>query len=289
MSGVKIFRDKIKIYLTVSVLLIFFSGSSQAVERLTMTPNGAVLYGARTYSGVVMAAYQRAYAMNFEIWKPQDLPAGWYATFDGFPVAQIAENRWVYGQLGLDGAIRPTNVLVGSVVPSNVPGLVRIASVWSYGRYLDSKEFLVIRDYRCNRMGWLDLDKYHASTLIAWNTDRVGVWLWLGNRWKRFTPNPGEYTWQMLKRLTPYVSEELRKANAWYQGGEPFEVADLARQWGFIWSGKVILESLKNYHHESGGSDANVTSMKDSASSEESSTTPQETQNNNSNTQWDVD
>ncbi|MBR6901903.1 MAG: hypothetical protein IKN30_07585 [Synergistaceae bacterium] len=286
MYGIK---NKVKIYLIVSALIILFSESSQAVERLSMSPNGAVLYGTRTYSGVVMAAYQKAYAMNFEIWKPRDLPSGWYATFDGFPVAQIAENRWVYGQLGIDGAIRPTNVLVGSVVPSNVPGLVRIASIWSYGRYLDSKEFLVIKDYRCNRMGWLDLDKYHASTLIAWNTQRVGVWLWLGNRWRRFTPNSGEYTWQMLRRLTPYITEELRKANAWYQGGEPFEVADLARQWGLIWSGKVVLTSL-NAYYDSGGGGENVTSMKDSASgSGGSSTTPQENTNTNTETQWDVE
>ena len=292
MSGIKKFSNKIKIYLTVLGLLLFFSEGSQAVERLTMTPGGTVLYGTQRYSGVVMAAYQKAYAMNFEIWKPGDLPAGWYATFDGFPVAQIAENRWVYGQLGLDGAIRPTNVLVGSVVPSNVPGLARIASVWSYGRYLDSKEFLIIRDYRCNRMGWLDLDKHRASTLIAWNTRRVGVWLWLGNRWKKFTPNPGEYTWQMLKRLTPYIAEELRKVNAWYQGGEPFEVTDLARQWGLIWSGKVILEKL-NAYYDSGGSDSgNVTSMREESSQEENSSTPQEPVNNNNNTpgtQWDVD
>ena len=276
-----------KIFLLLTLILTINS-RAVASERLTMTPNGTVLYGARNYAGVVMSAYQKAYAMNFEIWKPRDLPAGWYATFDGFPVAQIAENRWVYGQLELGGIIRPTNVLVGSVVPSNVPGLVRIASVWSYNRYLDSKEFLVIRDYRCNRIGWLDLDKYHASTLIAWHTQKVGVWIWLGDRWRKFTPHPGEYTWQMIKRITPYISDELRKANAWYQGGEPFEVADLARQWGLIWGGRVIPDSLKAYK-DSGGND-NVTSMKDSSPSSENSNTPQERDSvQNSSGQWDVD
>ncbi|MBQ9419447.1 MAG: hypothetical protein IJU31_03620, partial [Synergistaceae bacterium] len=138
-----------------------------------------------------------------------------------------------------------------------------------------------------NRMGWLDLDKYRASTLIAWNTRKVGVWLWLGNRWRKFTPNPGEYTWQMLKRLTPYISDELRKANAWYQGGEPFEVADLARQWGLIWGGRVILDSLKAY--QDSGNDSSVTSMRETSTSENNST-PQEQENEtNSPTQWDVD
>ena len=276
-------------FLFMVLLLIMFSSNLQAAERLTVNPNGAVLYGARTYSGVVMSAYQKVYAMNFEIWKPRDLPAGWYATFDGFPVAQIAENRWVYGQLGIDGAIRPTNILVGSVVPSSVPEITRIASVWGYGRYLDSKEFLKIFEYRCNRMGWLNLDQYQASTLIAWNTRKVGVWLWLGNRWKKFVPRYGEYTWQMLKRLTPYIADELRKANAWYQGGEPLEVADLARQEGLIWGGKVILESLRAYQ-DSGGSDSNVTSMKDSSSGSEDNETPQEPQEETqTGPRWDVD
>lgn len=237
-------------------------------------------------SVAVMGAYQQAYAMNFEIWKPQDLPAGWYATFDGFPVAQIAENRWVYGQIGLEGVIKPTNILVGSVIPDKVPGLVRIASLWNYEKYIDNPEFLRIREFRCNRMGWLDLDKYNASTLIAWDTRKVGVWLWLGDRWRRFTPNSGEYTWQMIKRLTPYIAGELRKANAWYLSGEPFEVADLTRQWGWIWGGRVILESLKAYQ-DSGGSDS-VTSMKDSSSSGGGGSTPQEN-DNSSRGQWDVD
>ena len=262
--------------------------SAGATERITITPgNGASLQGTRTYSGVVMAAYQKVYAMNFEIWKPGDLPAGWYATFDGFPVAQIAENRWVYGQIGLEGVIRPTNVLVGSVVPDKVPGLVRVAAMWNYAKYIDNPEFLKVQNYNCNRMGWLDLDKYNASTLIAWNTRQIGVWLWLGNRWRRFFPNSGEYTWQMIKRIAPYISKELRKADAWYLNGEPEEVANLARQWGWIWGGKVVLESLKAYR-DSGGNEGNVTSMSSSSSSS-SGGGSNSGNNNNSSGQWDVD
>ena len=259
------------------------SGGAFAVERLSMTPGGAVIYGTRVYSGVSISAYQQPYAMNFEIWKPQDLPSGWYATFDGFPVAQIAENRWVYGQIVLGGVIRPTNILVGSVIPDRVPELARIASGWSYGKYVNSPEFLKIRDYRCNRMGWLDLDKYNASTLIAWHTNKIGVWIWLGNRWKRLTPNSGEYTWQMIKRLIPYITDELKKANFWYYGGEPFEAADLTRQWGWIWGGRVVLESL-NAYEDSGGNDG-VTSLNDSSNGD----SPEEESSSRSSGQWDVD
>ena len=287
MPGIRTLRGA----LVISVLClaeVINPAKSYAVERITITPGrGAALQGVRSYSGVVMAAYQKPYAMNFEIWKPTDLPAGWYATFDGFPVAQIAENRWVYGQLGIDGTIRPTNVLVGSVVPSSIPGLARVAAVWSYGRSVNSPEFQKIREYMCNRMGWLN-DGY-VNTIIAWNTHKPGVWIWLGNRWKRLTPRTGEYTWQMLKRLSPWIADELRKNNAWYQGGEPMEVADLARQWGYIWSGKVILESLKAYHDSNGSDGGNVTSFHETSSSSESETppAPEAPQTNGQN--WDVD
>ena len=268
--------------------LCFSAAESCAVERITITPGaGASLQGTRTYSGVVMAAYQKVHAMNFEIWKPTDLPAGWYATFDGFPVAQIAENRWVYGQLDIDGTIRPTNVLVGSVVPSSIPGLARIAAVWSYGRSVNSPEFQRIRKLSCNRMGWLN-DGY-INTIIAWHTSRPGVWIWLGDRWKNFVPNTGEYTYQMLKRMSPYIADELRKNHAWYQGGEPMEVADLARQWGYIWSGKVILQSLRSYR-DSGG-DGHVTSFHETSSSSSggSSAKAPAPSRESSGPQWDVD
>ena len=237
----------------------------------------------------VMSAYQEAYAMNFEIWKPYDLPAGWYATFDGFPVAQIAENRWVYGQQDIYGALTPTNVLVGSVIPSNIPGLARIASAWTYGLPYDSPEFRKILDYMCNRMGWLYLPEQRVNTIIAWHTQKVGVWIWLGNRWKRFEPRSGEFTWQMLKRLAPYIARELEKNHVWYIGGEPVEVADLARQWGIIWGGRVVLEKLKSYEDRGGGNESGATtSMREDSGSSSSSSGPKETKSNPS-PQWDVE
>ena len=133
-------------------------------------------------------------------------------------------------------------------------------------------------------MGWLDLDKYNASTLIAWHTNKIGVWLWLGNRWRRFTPNTGEYTWQMLKRIAPYISGELRKLNVWYLNGDYFEVADLTRQWGWIWNDRVILESLKAYRDSNGGD--SVTSFKDSSTGQSDSGTKED---DGSRGQWDVD
>ena len=283
------FPSQIKSAALVVAVMLSLSQPSYGAERLSVRPGGVILEGVRSYRGAVMAAYQKAYAMNFEIWRPLDLPAGWYATFDGFPVAQIAENRWVYGQLGLEGTITPTNILVGSVIPSRVPGLARIAAVWNWGKNLDSPEFLSIRDKRINRMGWLNTD--YVNTIIAWHTQNPGVYIWLGHKWKKFEPHAGEYTYQMIKRVSPYVAECLRKNNAYYYGGEPLEVADLARQWGYIWGGRVILESLKTYGHDGGSSSGVSTTTSfgggSSTSEPESSPGPQEPTRNEG--QWDVD
>ena len=277
---------QMKSAIIITALMLSFSRPSDGVERLSVAPGGVMLEGARSYRGAVMSAYQKAYAMNFEIWKPVDLPAGWYATFDGFPVAQIAENRWVYGQMNTAGTIQPTNILVGSVIPSRVPGLARIAALWGWGRNLDSPEFLSIKDKRINRMGWLDTEYF--NTIIAWNTHKPGVYIWLGDKWRHFEPNSGEYTWQMIKRLSPYIADQLRKNNAYLYGGEPLGVADLARQWGYIWGGRVILESLRTYGHDGGRDSQSTTSLKDSTStSEPSSPAPQEPSSQEG--QWDVD
>ncbi len=279
--------SRIKTAVIISAVIMALIQPSHGAERLTVRPGGVILEGARSYGGAVMSAYQRAYAMNFEIWRPADLPAGWYATFDGFPVAQIAENRWVYGQLGIDGAISPTNILVGSVIPGRVPGLARIAAVWSWGRKLDSPEFLSIRRKRINRMGWLNTD--YMNTIIAWHTQRPGIYIWLGDKWHRFEPRPGEYTYQMIKRIGPWVANRLRKNNAYYYGGEPVEVADLARQWGLIWGGRVILDSLKAYGYDGGRDiqESATTTISETSTTTETNTGPQEPTRNEG--QWDVD
>ena len=201
--------------------------------------------------GMAMAAYQKAYAMNFEIWRPSGLPAGWYATFDGFPVAQVAENRWVYGKIGMDGAMSPTDILVGSVVPSDVPGLARVAQALGRSRYLDDTEFWKIAGYRCDRMGYLN-DPV-VKTAIAWNSQKPAVWLWLGDRWKRIAPSSGEYTWQALRRYRPWLGEQLRLKNVWWLG-EGDELADAARRMGMLWVGAIYLRDLEG-SRDSGSND----------------------------------
>ena len=125
------------------------------------------------------------------------MPAGWYATFDGFAVAQVAPNRWVYGRTGVDGSIVPTDVLVGSIVPMRVPELTRVTASWMCGDFLRCDEFRKVRALGCDNMGILE-DPL-ACTILAWRSGRPGVWVWLADRWKKVSPAGGQYTWEALR------------------------------------------------------------------------------------------
>lgn len=205
-----------------------------------------------------MGAYQQAYAMNFDVYQPSGLPSGWYATFDGFPVTQVSPNKWVYGQVGYDGAIIPTDILVGSVIPQNVPGLARAAFTGNYGAQVNSEAFRKILNYDVNRMGVLNDNA--LRTIIAWNTQRPSVYLWLGDRWKRFSPGAGEYAWQVLKNNQAWINEELRR-NGVIAYGDTFDFANAARQWGVLWIGDVDLLQLNYIRHSNGGDRAGGYSM----------------------------
>ncbi len=231
--------------------------------------------------GAVIAAYQQPYAMNFEVWKPMGLPAGWYATFDGFPVAQAAQNRWVYGQLGPDGALVPTCVLVGSVVPGQVPGLTRIAATGLCGRYVNDPEFCKIMDYRCDRMGIIR-DPL-ARTVVAWRSGSEGAWVWLGDRWKKIKPLAGEYTWHALKRRRQWIGEELRKNCIWWFCVEPCDFANLARQWGLLWGGEICLDALGGYRGGDGAENRDFRNLPAGRTPD----TPEKKPDNGG--QWDVE
>ena len=207
-------------------------------------------YNLNNFNNVSMGAYQQAYAMNFDVYQPAGLPAGWYATFDGFPVTQVSPNKWVYGQVGYDGAIIPTDILVGSVIPQNVPGLARAAFTGNYGAQVNSEAFRKILNYDVNRMGVLNDNA--LRTIIAWNTQRPSVYLWLGDRWKRFSPGAGEYAWQVLKNNQAWINEELRR-NGVIAYGDTFDFANAARQWGVLWIGDVDLMQLNYIRHSNGG------------------------------------
>jgi hypothetical protein len=180
--------------------------------------------------------------MNFEVYWMEGLPSGWYATFDGYPVAQVSPNRWVYGRVRRQGSIVPTEVLVGAVVPMDVPELARVAvSSWRSG-VQETRTFRSIAFSGLDNMGVLD-DPL-AYTPVAWKTGAAGLRIWLGSRWYSIEPASGQSTLQALMAKHPYIVRTLRSKNAFWTRSDTQDLADLAREWGYIWRGAIPFASL---------------------------------------------
>lgn len=69
-----------------------------------------------------MKARQSAFRLEFEVYRTEDMPPNWFRTYDGFYVTKRIDNNWVYGQRTMDG-MKMTNIIVGSVDPSDMPEL----------------------------------------------------------------------------------------------------------------------------------------------------------------------
>ena len=67
------------------ILLLLHLSGGQANARSVLVPMGDMggkfftLPTRSVLANTVMAAYQRPYGLNFEVWRPQGMPAGWYA------------------------------------------------------------------------------------------------------------------------------------------------------------------------------------------------------------------
>ena len=268
------------------ILLLLHLSRGQADAQPSLVPMGDMggkfftLPMRSVLANTVMAAYQRPYGLNFEVWRPQGMPAGWYATFDGFAVAQVAPNRWVYGRTGVDGCIVPTDVLVGSIVPMRVPELTRVTAPWMCGDFLQCDEFRKVRALGCDSMGILE-DPL-ACTILAWRSGRPGVWVWLVDRWKKVSPAGGQYTWEALRLRRPWIVEQLREKEFFWTCGNACDLANLARSWGLLWHGPIPLDSLGSYRH---GKDGGSGGRSSGASPAASPSNPGE---ENPGSQWDV-
>ena len=193
----------------------------------------------------VIAAYQEIYSMNFQVLHQPWLPSGWYVTGDGYPVAQVRPNHWVYGRSPHQGILIPTEVAVGAVVPINVPQLARVAlPSWRGGVY-DTEQFRTITLSKFDNMGVLD-DPL-AYTPVAWKSGRAELRVWLGDRWYTIVPRARQSTTQALIAQHPYIVRTLNEKSVPWTMVDTLELADLAREWGYLWHGHIPFAYLPGY------------------------------------------
>ena len=82
----------------------------------------AILSSESLGAPVPMRVRQRAFDLEFKVYRTNDMPANWFKTYDGYYVTKRIDNNWVYGQRTMDG-MRMTDILVGSADPSGIPEL----------------------------------------------------------------------------------------------------------------------------------------------------------------------
>ena len=176
---------------------------------------------------------------------PQGLPSGWYATFDGFSVAQVAPDRWVYGRVDRFRGIVPTDVLVGSVVPTEIPELARVATAYEGEAFFTQPEFFKILEARYDNMAVLD-DPL-ARTVVAWRTGSPELKVWVADRWLRVMPFRGQRTSDALAQRIPYIARLLREKNFTWGIHGVEELANAARSLGFYWRGAIPFAAMAGH------------------------------------------
>jgi len=233
----------------------FFTGSASPLLVRTALFLLMCVWAGGAEATPVIAAYQDIYRMNFEVVNQAGLPAGWFITADGYPVAQVRPNHWVYGRTDYQGILVPTEVAVGAVVPANVPQLSRVAvPSWRSEAY-DTKQFRSITLSGYNNMGVLDDPLAYAP--VAWKSGKAELRVWLGDRWLRIVPRPDQSISQALMAWHPYIVSELRKSSIMWSMHDTWELADLAREWGYLWHGLISYTFLSGYRQ--GGSSSERT------------------------------
>jgi hypothetical protein len=129
----------------------------------------------------------------------------------------------------------------------DVPALARAAvSLWRSGAY-ETKAFRAIAHSRLDHMGVLDEPAIY--TPVAWKAGEGEILVWLGSRWQRVTPSGGQSTAEAFEARRPALLRELREKGVIWTRSDTAELADLAREWGYLWRGRVAFHDLPYYRH----------------------------------------
>lgn len=210
----------------------------------------------------VAAAYlaeQPAYGgMRFYVYKPSNIPTGWYATYDGYPVFRGGDGVWYYGTR--EGAgITQTGYVVGSVVPS-LAGLKRwtavapSAPIYSNGAgtgvdadYLPgwarNGAFMAVEKWRgsVDRIGVIN----RPSVPVAWKGERPKViYVWTGNRWSQIMKdgNAIDDPLSELRRNMYDLTVSANRSGSAQWGYEDMALlSQYAALWGYRWMGHIPL------------------------------------------------
>ncbi|MCR4819332.1 MAG: hypothetical protein K5841_10285 [Fretibacterium sp.] len=206
--------------------------------------------------------------MQFYVYRPSGVPAGWYATYDGYLVYRDSGGVWRYGSKNGASCIA-TEYIVGSVVPSlaglmpvtekfsafphaqetSAPGFIPYSAPGGSGGYYSAGHqlwtrnpaFLAIEkwDKSVDRIGVLS----KPAAPVAWRGDHPrAIYVWTGRRWYQITLREDET--QPLSVLRSRLYELTVQVNQSGTDWRPEDTAVLiqyAAKWGYGWMGRIAL------------------------------------------------
>lgn len=227
---------------------------------------------AKVYVTEPLLVSQPSYAgMQFYVYRPYNMPKGWYVTFDGYAVHKNADGVWVYGTAN-GPVLSPTNYIVGSIIPSmaaitpwvhpaqvselrKLPtlemGAVRQSAPsvpvapggaaystwipdWSY-----NARFMAVGNWKpsVDRMGVL----HNPAVPVAWRGNHPKViYVWTGKSWYQVATRETETPLGALKReLYNLVRMVRHNSFTWYEEDMPV-LAQQCAAWGYYWMGEVV-------------------------------------------------
>ncbi len=226
---------------------------------------------AKVYVTEPLLVPQSPYAgMTFYVYKPYNMPKGWYVTLDGYPVRKNKDGTWVYGTSEGPNLVA-TNYVVGSVVPS-MAGLTKwindaqiselrttkglevqqraftraeMSQGKNYSTYMPAwtfnPAFMAAGNWRgtIDRMGVLT----EPSVPVAWNGTRPKViYLWTGGLWHQVSVKEGQTPIKALQRNERYIKRLVNQSGfKLYEQDLPI-LAQQAKSWGYYWFGELNIK-----------------------------------------------
>ena len=238
---------------------------------------GLFLWGnsawAKVYVAEPLLVPQPSYAgMKFYVYKPYNMPPNWYATFDGYPVYKNKDGVWVYGAYSGPN-LRPTNYIVGSVVPS-LAGLtpyvtpVRVSSTVTVPQLEAGREAMAVRQPQTVHVpsgaahstympDWLFDARFMAIGKWKKSVDRIGVltkpgvpvawqgnspkviYAWNGRSWYQMMARESERPAGVLRSNLYTLTRQVKQNNfVWYEADMPV-LTQQASEWGYYWMGEI--------------------------------------------------
>lgn len=218
--------------------------------------------------------------VTFYVYRPESLPEGWFATFDGYAVTTSETGVWVYGTMA-GSKPAATNYAVGSVNPDLLPivpytqspggpvvgalpprlpknsyvplpdepfvparGGVRTPSIMP--QWVLGGPFTEVADWHLlvDRMGILETPR----APLAWKGDNPKViFAWTGRNWHQMpalNPDQPAKAAETLKYHIYSLTKMINKSYVRWQHSDTDILIRMSPRWGYFWMGEIkIIEN----------------------------------------------